>query len=166
MGADASEHARQRQAFHDKPDGLFVFTLPYELDVTLNIDARRTGGHTGSPVQFLDSERNRNPLRKGSEYGLSFGKAFVKLVRPFHRADQGAFPTARAHAFLDIAGLPMNLHFEAAGFSLDSANPAQSQQLDIDVPADLDQFRGDNSSGAVIGGERLVQLRHNTTDGR
>ena len=33
------------------------------------------------------------------------------------------------------------------------------------MPADLDQFGGDNSHGAVICGEGLVQLRHYTTDG-
>jgi hypothetical protein len=30
--------------------------------------------------------------------------------------------------------------------------------FDIDVPADLDQFRRDNSHGTVIGGKGLVEL--------
>ena len=42
----------------------------------------------------------------------------------------------------------------------------QWKNLYIDVPADLDQFRGDNSHGTVIGGEGLVQLGHHTADGR
>jgi hypothetical protein len=33
------------------------------------------------------------------------------------------------------------------------------------MPADLDQFGRDNSHGAVIGGEGLVQRRHHPTDG-
>ena len=33
------------------------------------------------------------------------------------------------------------------------------------MPADLDQFRRDDSHGAVIGGEGLVQLRHEATNG-
>jgi len=33
------------------------------------------------------------------------------------------------------------------------------------MPADLDQFRGDDSHGTVIGGKGLVQLRHYTTNG-
>jgi len=34
------------------------------------------------------------------------------------------------------------------------------------MPADLDQFGRDNSHGAVIGGKGLVQLGHNSSDGR
>jgi hypothetical protein len=34
------------------------------------------------------------------------------------------------------------------------------------MPADLDQFRGDNSHGTVVGGKRLIQLGHDPTDGR
>jgi hypothetical protein len=33
------------------------------------------------------------------------------------------------------------------------------------MPADLDQFRRDNSHGAVIGGKGLVQLGHDPADG-
>jgi hypothetical protein len=36
----------------------------------------------------------------------------------------------------------------------------------VDVPADLDQLGRDNSHGTVIGGEGLVELRHNPTNGR
>ena len=42
----------------------------------------------------------------------------------------------------------------------------QSDKFNIDVPADLDQFRRNNSHGAVIGGKCLVQLGHHTADGR
>jgi hypothetical protein len=41
----------------------------------------------------------------------------------------------------------------------------KGQQLDVEMPADLDQFRGDNSHGAVIGGKRLVELGHDPSDG-
>jgi hypothetical protein len=34
------------------------------------------------------------------------------------------------------------------------------------MPADLDQFRGDNSHGTIVGGEGFIQLSHNPTDGR
>jgi len=39
-------------------------------------------------------------------------------------------------------------------------------QLDVQMPADLDQFGGDNSHCTVIGGKGLVQLRHGPADGR
>jgi hypothetical protein len=41
----------------------------------------------------------------------------------------------------------------------------KGKQFNINVPADLDQFRRDNSHGTVIGRKGLVKLRHHTTDG-
>jgi len=38
-------------------------------------------------------------------------------------------------------------------------------ELDVDVPADLDQLGRDNSHGTFIGGERLVELGHHPADG-
>jgi hypothetical protein len=43
---------------------------------------------------------------------------------------------------------------------------AQGEQFDIGMPADLDQFRGEDSHGAIIGRKGLVQLGHDTADGR
>jgi len=50
-------------------------------------------------------------------------------------------------------------------FAVNSRDFGESEQFDIDVPADLDQLGGDNSHGAVIGGECLVQLRHHPANG-
>jgi hypothetical protein len=39
-------------------------------------------------------------------------------------------------------------------------------ELDIDVPADLDQLGRDNSHGTFVRGEGLVELGHHPADGR
>jgi hypothetical protein len=52
------------------------------------------------------------------------------------------------------------------GVAGDLFNFGQGMKLYIDVPADLDQFRRDNSHGTIIRGKRLVQLGHNAADGR
>jgi hypothetical protein len=39
------------------------------------------------------------------------------------------------------------------------------EKLDVEMPADLDQFRRDYSHGTVIGGKRLVKLRHEPANG-
>jgi len=38
-------------------------------------------------------------------------------------------------------------------------------QVDIEMPAALDQFRRKNSHGTVIGGKGLVQFAHHAADG-
>jgi len=51
-----------------------------------------------------------------------------------------------------------------ACFTADAVHFRQGQQFDIDVPADLDQFRRNNSHGTVIGRECFVQLGHHAPD--
>ena len=48
--------------------------------------------------------------------------------------------------------------------SLDCGELGEGEQLDVDVPADLDQFGRDDSHGAVVGGEGLIELCHDPAD--
>jgi hypothetical protein len=54
---------------------------------------------------------------------------------------------------------------EIALLALDCGDLREGQKLDVDVPADLDQLGGDDSHGAVIGREGLVQLGHHPANG-
>jgi hypothetical protein len=54
-----------------------------------------------------------------------------------------------------IASLPIN------GFEL-----REGQYFNVQMPADLDQFRRDNSHGTVVRREGFVQLSHSPTYGR
>ena len=56
---------------------------------------------------------------------------------------------------LEISFIAFNLLYISTG-----------DQIYIKMPADLDQFGRENSHGTVIGGEGLVQLGHNSTNGR
>jgi hypothetical protein len=38
-------------------------------------------------------------------------------------------------------------------------------KINVEMPADLDQFRRNNSHGAVIGGKRFVQFGHDPPNG-
>jgi hypothetical protein len=50
-------------------------------------------------------------------------------------------------------------------FPFNTLDIGKGDQLYVNVPADLDQFGRDNSHGAVVGGEGLVQLGHNPANG-
>ena len=56
------------------------------------------------------------------------------------------------------------IDFKIAFLTLNAFDLRKGQQFDIDVPADLDQFRRDNSHCAIVGREGLVQLGHYTAD--
>jgi hypothetical protein len=89
------------------------------------------------------------------------------LYRGFqhHRAVFNAGTTAGAAFFDDAAGSLFNLYREIPGRSFHTFKVCIGDQFDVQMPADLDQFRRDNSHGTIVGGKRLVQLGHDTPDG-
>jgi hypothetical protein len=99
------------------------------------------------------------------ESSLLAGEPFVIFVGKSYRADLGALRAAGALGQIDVAGLAQNLGFEAPLFPLKFQKLAVREKLYVQMPADLDQFGGDNSHRAVVGGERLVQLGHHSADG-
>jgi hypothetical protein len=56
------------------------------------------------------------------------------------------------------------IDFKVACFTVNVFDLRQGEQFDIDVPADLDQFRRNDSHGTVVGGECFVQLGHHAPD--
>jgi hypothetical protein len=83
-----------------------------------------------------------------------------------HRAVFNTNATPGAQIHVDAPGPFPNLHFEIPRGSLHRLKIRIGDEFDIQMPADLDQFRRDNSHGTVVGGKRLIQLGHNPADGR
>ena len=83
----------------------------------------------------------------------------------YHRTVFHTGPAARTKIHFDAAGAFADLDLEIAGVSLNRFQICVSDQFDVQMPADLDQYRGDNSHGAVIGREGLVQLGHDPANG-
>jgi hypothetical protein len=81
-----------------------------------------------------------------------------------YRTIFNARAASRAAIFNDGAGAFSDFDFEISWGSLDRFQISVGDQLDIHVPADLDQFGGDNSHGTIVGGKGLVQLGHDATD--
>jgi hypothetical protein len=101
----------------------------------------------------------------------SLGPAGQVLVRSHnrfihHRAVFNANAATGAQLHVDAPSPFPYLYLKISGASLYRLKIRVSDELDIQVPADLDQFGRDNSHGAVIGGKRLVQLGHDPADGR
>jgi hypothetical protein len=99
------------------------------------------------------------------ESSLLAGEPLVVFIGKSYRADLGALCAAGALGQIDVAGLTQNLSFEAPLFPLKFQKLAVREKLYVQMPADLDQFGGDNSHRAVVGGEGLVQLGHHSADG-
>jgi len=84
----------------------------------------------------------------------------------YDRAVFNANAAACAQIHVDAPGLFPDFYLEIPGRPLDRLKFRIGDEFDIQMPADLDQFGGDDSHGAVIGGKGLVQLSHGPADGR
>jgi hypothetical protein len=84
----------------------------------------------------------------------------------YYRAVFNANAAAGAQIHIDAPGPFPYFHPEISRASFNRLKIRISDELDVQVPADLDQFGRDNSHGAVISGKRLVQLGHDPADSR
>jgi hypothetical protein len=82
------------------------------------------------------------------------------------RAVLNASSTARAFLLYDVSGLFDQGYPKVSCFTFYTVNFGIGQDLDIGMPADLDQFGSEYSHGAVIGGIGLIELGHMAADGR
>ena len=77
----------------------------------------------------------------------------------------GAISTPVAFIEINIPGFLPDEDCEVALFPFDAFYSGAGVNLDIDMPADLDQFWRYDSHGAIIGGECLVQCTHDAANG-
>jgi hypothetical protein len=74
--------------------------------------------------------------------------------------------TTRALVLYDVSGLFDQGYPKVSRFTFYTVNFGIGENLDIGVPADLDQFGSEYSHGAVISWIGLVKLGHMAADGR
>ncbi len=96
---------------------------------------------------------------------FAFDQVFVEGVVHLLGALLCAGPAGDTLFHVHVAGALDHLHGKVSRFAAHVRDFRKGQELDVEMPADLDQFGRDNSHGAVIGGEGLVQRRHGPADG-
>jgi hypothetical protein len=103
---------------HENFQGLTVFSLADQGDVTLDADMGRTGRLAGcrSPLRYRKSARDG--LGISFVYGFSRSQSEVVFVRQVHRADFDAFPAPGAFAQVHVAGFSQDTRDEGALFSI------------------------------------------------
>jgi len=133
----------------------------------VTVDVQQDGQQIAPLVPVLiDDSRHRGLVR-----GMGVGRAGQGLrVRQLGLVADGADfqtdPAAGAGLGFHIAGPAAQGGGEAPRIAVNALQFRQGKDFDVGVPADLDQLGTDNSHGAVVGGEGLVDLRHGAADGR
>ena len=90
--------------------------------------------------------------------GLSLIEPLIVFIVNLPGTFLGTQPTGNALVEINIPGQLDKGNLEVPLLSLDALHLREGEQLNIDVPADLDQLGRDNSHGTVIGGKGLIQL--------
>jgi hypothetical protein len=117
-------------------------------------------------VIFIDGILQRNGLCVLHVDGLARGQVLIVKIIHLFRTFFSACPAGNTFAHIHEPGMFQDAYLEIARFAADGTDFRQGQDFDVEMPADLDQFRRDNSHGTIIGGKCLVQLGHGPTNGR
>ena len=107
---------------------------------------------------LVDDILERHGLRIGNIDGLSLHQAFV--VFTVHLLGAFLVTCAAGDTFIkiDVSRVFQYIDFKPPLFPSNVYDLGKGEQLYVQMPADLDQFRRKDSHGAVIGGECLVEL--------
>jgi len=97
--------------------------------------------------------------------GLAFSQALVLFILDLAGTSLGTDPAGDTFIHVYIARTLTHSYLKIPRITLNGFHVRQGDEIDVQVPADLDQFGGDNSHGTVVGGKRLVQRAHHTTNG-
>ena len=166
MGADHAAGAREGVGLADKCQGLLVLPLGDQRHVPLCVHSIGAVQPTGRDPLLRDREHVRDGLWVQPVDGRPGGEPLVEPVLKPGRAHLFAVAAAVALLFVDETGTSSDADTEIAGPAVDTDQIGVGEDLDVGVTAGLHQLGGDHAHGAVIGGERLVQLGHIPADGR
>jgi len=124
-----------------------------------------------SPLRKKDTVDGVNGILQGNGLRIfhmdrfSLGKTRIIFTIHFGRAFLSTETAGNTFRRIHIAWVLNDFDFKIPLFPGDALHLGEGQELNVEMPADLDQFGRENSHGTVIGGEGLIQLGHDPTDG-
>ena len=152
--------------FFDQPEGFSEFPPGHEGHVPLDTDVGRAFHLAGGGPFFRNGKDAGDGLGIFLKDCLSFPEALIIFIGHRNGADIDAIATGRAFGGINITGTFSNKDSEVTFRAIDLFHLGTGDEVDVKMPADLDQFWRDDSHGTVVGGESLVKLRHHPANGR
>ncbi len=139
--ADSAADAGERMLFFKEFQCFSVLALVDKGDVALDTYMGRTGGFTGRGAAFINNKCTRDGLGIFLESSLTIREPFIIFVGACNGADLGTFAAAGAFVRVDEAGFLVNFCRKITGLSIQFHQFRVGEQFDVEMPADLDQFR-------------------------
>jgi hypothetical protein len=156
MRADPANDPRQGEGVHDYFHGFAITALGDESDIAVSVDVIGTGIGAGGAIALLYGVAPWDGLCVGLIGSLALSQTKIKLTRNANRADLGTITAAGTALEVNVTRLSLDGNLKVPHITGYLFNLSKSEQFDIQMPADLDQFGRDNSHGAVVGGKGLV----------
>jgi len=160
MVADPAADDGEGIVFLDELQRFLILARGNQGHVALDADVGGAGRLAGGRTQLVDGEPAGDGLGEMPVGGLSVAQVLVEIGLDRDGTDGGTVAAARALGEIDEPGRLRELDGEAARLALDGLHRPAGQDLHVGMPADLDEFRGENAGRTVVGGERLVELGH------
>ena len=113
---------------------------------------------------FVDIFDQRNGLGEVNMDRFILRYFLVIFVWILDRAILHAVRATRAFVFENISGLFCQRDLEISRLPIYAINFRVGEDFDVRMPADLDQFRCENSHRTFVGGKGLVELCHVSAD--
>jgi hypothetical protein len=93
-------------------------------------------------------------------------KTAVVFIYTVYWARLAALTATGAYIRINVTGVVPQYRTETTGRTFQGFDFRVGNDVDIQVPADLDQFRGNDSHGAIIRRKGFIQLCHDSPDAR
>ena len=141
MVADPAADTGKRMLLLEEFKGFPVLSLVDKGDIALNTHMCGAGGFAWCGAALVDSKGAGNGLGIFFESRLAFREPFVIFVGACNGTYLGTLAAAGALVRVDKAGFLVHFCREITGFSLQLHQFRVGEQFDVEMPADLDQFR-------------------------
>jgi hypothetical protein len=139
--ADSAADTGERMLLLEEFQGLPVFALVDKGDIALDTHMCGAGGFAWCGAALVDSKGTGNGLGVFFESGVAFREPFVIFVGACNGAYFGTLAAAGTLFRVDEAGFLVHFGRKITGFSLQFHQFRVGEQFDVEMPADLDQFR-------------------------
>jgi hypothetical protein len=156
MGTDATDGSGEGQGPEDDLHGLLVFALGNEGHISMGVYLVRATIGTGGTITLVNHVSPWDGLRVGFVGGLPGTDTLIELAGHSYRANLGTITATGALVQMNIARLFPYSDLETARLPGYALQVCTGKKFYVEMPADLDQFRRDDSHGAIVGGKGLV----------
>ncbi len=166
MRADAAADRRNRIVSQNDLKRLLEASLRDQRHIALRALMDGTSGLAGRVPAARNAEDIGNRLRERPVDRLPLSQSLIELGRQRDWTVRRASAATRAFRRVNKTRLLLDADREIPRLPLDAFHLTQGENLDVLVPADLDQARRHGAHRAIVGGKSLVELRHDSANGR